>query len=478
MSEFYKVLVNRGGKDYETTEKIDVLNYKNEKIAEVCQSPDLLFTLSLNEARKTGSNKLRELSIDNILEIIKDAGNVFYKNASNELPYSFKEWKLMVTKATGLPISSVDGAGRLINMMAEMLPHAIDSQTLEGSLKSYDAYRLNNGMGYVPRGDVLGLITPSNHPAVHSLWLMALGVKYPIIHRPSNEEPFTAERLTQALYVAGMPEKTVYLLPGSHELANKVLESCDLGIVFGDEKTVAKYKDSSRIKAFGPGNSKIFVDEAFIDEKKVYALIRESVMRDGGRGCINTSQVVSTGDLSELVEKLAEDVTSVPYLEPTDKRAEIPATKENTAKFFETYIRSNLYGVQDITAKYVGDMIIRNDMNTTFLRPTIIKLDYEDFKKQNYSHPLWVELPFQYLVIIDNLPDEEFERVIRNTLTLSMYTDDTSKIERAIRDPTIKKVYLTQPTCEINPAEPHEGLFTDFLYIKKAIRFNYNNFKI
>ena len=71
---------------------------------------------------------------------------------------------------------------------------------------------------------------------------------------------------------------------------------------------------------------------------------------------------------------------------------------------------------------------------------------------------------------MDNVPEEDFEKVIKNTLTLSIYTDDKTKIDKALRDPTVKKVYLKQPTCDINPAEPHEGLLTEFLYTKKAVR--------
>ncbi len=472
MDEIYKVMINRGGEPYSTTKKVDVISYNNEKIAEVLQAPDLLLTISVKEVKKTGVKELRKIKMDELLEIIKNAGNLFYKDKGDELSCSYKEWVNNVTKATGLPISSVENSGKVIQIMAEKLPHAIDAQTLEGDITSYDTYMLKNGMGYVPKGDVLGLVTPSNYPAVHALWLMGVGVKYPLIHRPSNNEPFTAERLTHALYASGIPEKSVYLLPGSYELATRVLELCDLGMIFGDERSIAQYKNNSKIKVFGPGNSKIFVDDGFENDAQVYKLIRESFMRDGGRGCINVSQIVSTADLSEMMNKLAEDVTSIEYYEPTDRKAEIPAIKENTAQILYRYVGSHIDdNAEDITEMYFKDMLVRNENQTTFLRPTIIKLDYKTLKKSNYKHPLWAELPFQYLVFVDKVPENDFEQTIKNTLTLSIYTDDKFKIEKALKDPTIKKVYVKQPTCNIDPAEPHEGLLTDFLYTKKAVRW-------
>jgi hypothetical protein len=51
---------------------------------------------------------------------------------------------------------------------------------------------------YYPTTNALGLVMPSNSPAVNSLWLPAIALKTPVIIMPGREEPWTPYRLIQA----------------------------------------------------------------------------------------------------------------------------------------------------------------------------------------------------------------------------------------------------------------------------------------
>ena len=60
-------------------------------------------------------------------------------------------------------------------------------------------------VAFVPTTNALGVILPSNSPAVNALWIPSIAMKTPVILKPGREEPWTPWRIIQAFIKAGAP---------------------------------------------------------------------------------------------------------------------------------------------------------------------------------------------------------------------------------------------------------------------------------
>ena len=72
-------------------------------------------------------------------------------------------------------------------------------------------------VSYYPTAKALGLVMPSNSPAVNSLWLPAVVLKMPVMIKPGKDEPWTPYRLIQAFIAAGAPPEAFGFYPTDHE---------------------------------------------------------------------------------------------------------------------------------------------------------------------------------------------------------------------------------------------------------------------
>lgn len=466
-----EIKANLGGKYSEPYRKTAVNSYKGEKIAEIERYPTVKVSSALEKNRKS-MKKLQETDIDRIIEVMKDAGDIFKQQRLGPEGTGFSEYTEKVSRSTGLPISNVKRSADIIEDSFKKIRSSLKAQLPTGDIETFDRGYYTNPVdqetGFVRKGDNLGILAPGNHPSVISLALISYASKYPVTISPSDKEPFTPARVVDALYQAGAPEDTVYMLPGDREVGSKVVEDSDRAIGFGGDTLKNKYSDRNEIKVHGPGNSKIFVDKGFEDEEAVYRMMEEAMMRDGGRGCINMSHIVTTGDAEKIAEEMASRVTGHEILDPTNEDAVIPASPNpDRAENINKLIQRELNGSEseDISRKIGEDERLVRKNNTTFLRPTVLLL-----KDSSDQDKLFKEYPFQYCTVTE-VSEEEVDDKLSETLTLSMFTNDESKVESALRDPSIEKVYASQDTtCDIDLREPHEGYLLDFLFKKKAFR--------
>jgi hypothetical protein len=455
-----QVLINRGGEnhDYLTSKRELLKTYKGKPIGEICQTPEILINGSaIYNTKKIGCEALRKLPESELLAIIRKAGDNFLNE--NYLGMDYKEHCRNVVLLTGLPITSVENAGHILYQGLHNMAEVLLAQTPNNNLGQYDLNLGNTGsFKYIPRGTNMGVVAPSNHPAVNSLWLMALAVKYPLLIRPSNEEPLTIRRLVDSLYNAGLPEHSIYFLPGDRQISNAILQESDLGMIFGSRGTISQYDGNSKIKTYGPGNSKIYIDEEYLEYGGAIRLAVDSIMRDGGRGCINTHQIVTAKNGRQFAEVLAQELRKIEAIDPLETGAQIAATKIQTAEAINAIVDDGLsYGGIDLTTSESRPRLkIEND--TCYLMPTVIYLD------RGPGHPLFTELPFQYVTVTDYS-----EGIFNGTLALTMLTDDETKIRDGLT--MAEKVYVGDiSTMDIDLKEPHEGYLPDFLYDKKAYR--------
>ena len=107
----------------------------------------------------------------------------------------------------------------------------IDIRKLRSVLKLHDAIAsadlgvIDKGYGeqfgvpvsYAATTDALGVILPSNSPAVNALWMPSIILKIPVLLKPGREEPWTPWRVIQAFIRAGCPPKAFSFYPTGHD---------------------------------------------------------------------------------------------------------------------------------------------------------------------------------------------------------------------------------------------------------------------
>ncbi len=452
-----------------------ITGYQQQLIAEVERFPSIQVSSIIERNQTTGRKSLSKLSIQDLAERMADAGDHFAEDNLGPDNISPEDYIENVVRVTGLPISTVTKAVKIIHQSFKNIESAIQAQSPGTDTTVFDTLHYDATedvtAAYIPKGDNLGLIAPSNHPAVFSLALAVYGMKYPLTIRPSDGDPFTPARVVHALHKAGVPEESVALLPGDREIGEKTVENSDLVIGFGGAGLQQKYDSNYNVKIHGPGNSKVFVDAEQVEEDSTILQLEEAMMADGGRGCINMSQIVTTGSADLLADHLAQRIGNIPVRDPLEESARIPAvTDVEQAEKFDRLINRKLNSskTEDVTERYDDRPRVIQQNEVTYLRPTVLRLDWDEF--EDGEHGLFQELPFQYATVV-SVPESDIEDALSNSLAVTLLSNN-HKLERTLlREPSIEKLYANgELTCDIDLREPHEGYLSDFLFKKQAYR--------
>ncbi|MFQ5818866.1 MAG: aldehyde dehydrogenase family protein [Candidatus Heimdallarchaeota archaeon] len=469
----------RGGPTYRTLNTETVPLFGEEDPVELSISPHVVLSKSILQTRTIGYQNLQATPISRIIELFKEASKIFVKNVplTDDRILGIEECSKYVTLATGMPVTFVQNALEMIAWTMGHIDYVLEAMSPTGDLTVYDTFSCRRGdltFGWVPRGRNLGAVVPSNHPGVNSLWMLALTMKYPVVTKPSIGEPFTTHRIITSLYEAGFPEHSCYFLPLSHSLTPNLLHECDLSLIFGAAQTVAPYREHARIKAYGPGESKIIIDASYVDSfgmGRLIDLITDSMMFDGGRSCINASAVIVYGEngtkiAAELAQAVAAHVFHEQVLLPLNKNAKIAAFLDpKIALAIDHFISASINGNdKDITFELRGTPRLVKKHGLTYLLPSVVWI------KEKGNRLLGTEFPFPFITVIGVQDKEEMKTLIGNALVLALITDDLKLTRELLSLPRVGKVYVGELTCAISAAEPHEGLLSDFLFEKKAYR--------
>ena len=147
-----------------------------------------------------------------------------------------------LSRTSGLPHVMVRrNMGKIHHALTHM------ATVLNGLSRGLDLSVIDSGSGeqfgtklaFFPTTEALGLVMPSNSPAVNSLWLPSIALKTPVIIKPGREEPWTPYRLIQAFIAAGAPPEAFGFYPTDHEGSGEILRTCGRALVFGDPNTTA-----------------------------------------------------------------------------------------------------------------------------------------------------------------------------------------------------------------------------------------------
>jgi acyl-CoA reductase-like NAD-dependent aldehyde dehydrogenase len=346
---------------------------------------------------------------------------------------------------------------------------------LQGLTRGLDPSILDRGFGaqsnsvlsFYPATQGLGLVMPSNSPAVNSLWLPAIALKIPVMIKPGREEPWTPYRLIQAFIAAGVPAEAFGFYPTDHEGAGEILRSCGRALIFGDKTVTSQYAHSPAVQIHGPGYSKILIGEDAVERWPQYLpVMKAAILDNGGRSCINASAIVTPRYAAEIADALARMLGPLGPLPATDENAVLSAfANPKLADSIDQAIEGGLStpGALEVTAQYrLGPRRAELD-GAVYLRPTIVRCD-------SLAHPLANrEFLFPYASVVQ-VPQKQMLAQIGPSLAVTAITDDPSFIDQLLECPRIDRLNLGPlSTMQVSWDQPHEGNMFEFLYKRRAL---------
>jgi acyl-CoA reductase-like NAD-dependent aldehyde dehydrogenase len=464
----------RRGKPYESLDKVDVINHRTgQPMATVSQVGAGILRKDLSrigEARAA----LKKFSVAELIEISSKAGEHFLHGT---LPLGDKghtqtaqEYIETLSATSGLPYIMVKRNMAKIHFALTNVRTVLNGLTRGLPLDVLDrGYGEQSGaaVSYYPTTNALGLVMPSNSPAVNSLWLPAIALKTPVIIKPGREEPWTPFRLIQAFMAAGAPPEAFGFYPTDHEGSGEVMKLCGRALIFGDAGTVAQYRDNPRFSVHGPGFSKILIGDDEIENWRDYIdLIAASISENGGRSCVNASAVVVPKHAAEIAEALAERLGPVAPALPTDESARLSGfANPKMAEFIDAAIEDGLKtpGAVDVTAKYRHGPRKAEFEGGVYLRPTIVLCD-------SFQHPLANrEYLCPYASVVET-PQSEMLKQIGPSLVVTAITKNPEFTAQLLDSSLIERLNLGPvPTMKISWDQPHEGNMFEFLYKRRSI---------
>ncbi len=464
----------RLGKAYESLDKTHIVNHSNgARLGTVSHVNAGIIRKDLGKIAESRA-ALKQFTVDQLLEICTKAGDQFLHGtlpigAGNQTQ-SPEQYVTTLSESSGMPHVMVR---RNMTKIHQALTRM--RTVLNGLTRGLDLSIIDRGFGeqagarvsFFPTTHCLGLVMPSNSPAVNSLWLPAIPLKIPVILKPGREEPWTPFRLIQAFIAAGCPPEAFGFYPTDHEGAGVILKSCGRALIFGDKKTTAPYAHNSAVQVHGPGFSKILVGADEIERWPEFIdVMVSSIVENGGRSCVNASSIVVPSHASEIADALARKLSLIVPLPPSDENARLSGfANPKMAEHIDVAIDEGLTtpGAVDITAKYrTGPRRVELD-GGVYLLPTIVRCD-------SFAHPMANrEYLFPYASVVE-VPQSDMLKQIGPSLSVTAITKDPVFTGDLLESPLIERLNLGPiSTMNISWDQPHEGNMFEFLYKRRSI---------
>lgn len=464
----------RQGRPYASLDQLDIKDCRTRAaLARISQvNPGIIRKdfARVPEARAA----LKKLSCERLLAICQKAAELFL-NATLPLgdlghAQSPDQYVATLSATSGLPFV-------MVRRNAEKIAHALANMRLilNGLTRGLDLANLDqncgqqggNRLSFCPATHCLGLVMPSNSPAVNSLWLPAIPLKIPVLLKPGRDEPWTPYRIIQAFIAAGCPAEAFGFYPTDHEGSAEILRSCGRALVFGDKSTTAAYANNPAIQVHGPGLSKILIGDDQIERWPEFIdLIVSSIAENGGRSCINASAIVVPKHAAEIADELARKLGPIAPLPAQDENAQLsafanPKMAEGINAMIEEGLRAP--GALEVTNRYRNGPRLASFEGGVYLRPTIVLCD-------SFAHPLANrEFLCPYASVVQ-VPQSEMVQQLGPSLVVTAITNDPGFREALLESLLIERLNLGPiPTMRISWDQPHEGNMFEFLYRRRAL---------
>jgi acyl-CoA reductase-like NAD-dependent aldehyde dehydrogenase len=495
MSQLPHIPALRRGKAYESLDTVEVKDFRTGEVKAVVSQVNA--GIVRKDLARVGEAQaaLKKFSVAQLIEICAKTGEQFLNGilplgdkGHTQSPQQYIE---TLSSTSGLPHA-------MVRRNMEKIHFALTNMktVLNGLSRGLDLSILDSGSGeqygtrlsYFPTTPALGLVMPSNSPAVNSLWLPSIALKTPVIIKPGKEEPWTPYRLIQAFIAAGAPAEAFGFYPTDHEGAGAILNTCNRALIFGDKSTTAQYANNPAIQVHGPGWSKFLIGDDCIENWRDYVdVMAASISDNGGRSCINASAIVVPKYAAEIADALAQKLGPIMPTKADDPNARLSGfANPKMADFIDGAIEDGLKtpGATDVTAKYrtpltpslspsdgerVAEGRERGSSRKvtfdggTFVRPTIVFCE-------SFAHPLANrEFLCPYASVVQ-VPQGEMLKQIGYTLACTTITKDAKFIEEVMAYPHIERLNIGPvSTMKISWDQPHEGNMFEFLWQRRSI---------
>ena len=464
----------RFGEEYRSFNESEVKDYRNGSVkatmSQVNAGVIRRDLLKIEQAR----DALQKLSTRELIDISAKAGELFL---TGNLPLgngselqSAQDYLETLSATSGLPHVMVK---RNMDKIHYALTHI--ELILNGLTRGIDPLILDRGFGeqagspvcFYPTSNALGLVMPSNSPAVNSLWLPSIALKIPIVMKPGRDEPWTPFRLIQAFIAAGCPREAFGFYPTDHEGAADILRLCNRALIFGDKSTTDLYAGNPGVQVHGPGFSKVLIGEDEIENWPDFIdVMASSISDNGGRSCVNASAVIVPKYAKEIADALGKRLGSLKPLPIDDPNAVLSGfANPKMGEWIDGAIDADLAvkGAFDATAQYREGPRLINAEGGTYLCPTIVHCESMDHPLSNR------EFLCPYASVVE-VPQAEMLRAIGPTLVVSAITNDTSFKKKLLAASNIERLNLGPiSTMKISWDQPHEGNMFEFLYKRRSI---------
>jgi hypothetical protein len=464
----------RRGRAYESLDKSEVKDHRTGQVKAVLSQVNGGIVRKDLQRLGESRNALKKFSSAQILEICARAGDQFLNgtlplgdNGSTQSPQQYLE---TLSSTSGLPhamvrrnMTKIHSALTNMRSILHGLTRGLDLSLLDAGFGELDGTPIS----FYPTTQALGLVMPSNSPAVNSLWLPAIALKIPVMIKPGREEPWTPFRLIQAFIATGCPAEAFGFYPTDHEGAAEILKTCGRALLFGDKSTTAQYANNPAIEIHGPGYSKIIIGGDEIERWPEFIdLMVSSISDNGGRSCINASTVVVPRYATEIADALAQKLGPIGPVAPEDENARLSGfANPKMADSIDATIEEGLKtpGATDVTAKYRNGPRKVSFAGGTYLRPTIVLCD-------SFAHPLANrEFLFPYASVVQ-VSQSDMLKQIGPSLVVTAITKERAFQEALLDCSLIERLNLGPiSTMSISWDQPHEGNMFEFLYKRRAI---------
>jgi len=466
--------VLRLGRAYASLDRFEVRDHRTAEVKALVSTVNaglIRKDLSrLSEARAA----LRRFTCDQLIDLSAKAGELFLNGTlpwgdqnHTQTPQQYIE---TLSATSGLPHVMVKRNMAKIHQALTQL-----RTVLNGLSRGLDLSILDSGFGeqfgtrltFCPTTDALGLVMPSNSPAVNSLWLPAIALKTPVVIKPGKEEPWTPYRLIQAFIAAGVPAEAFGFYPTDHEGAGVVLKNCGRALLFGDKNTMAQYAHNPGIQLHGPGWSKVVIGDDCIENWRDYLDVMVGAISDnGGRSCINASAVVVPKYGAEIADALAQRLGPVQPTRPEDPQARLAGfANPKMADFIDAQIEDGLKtpGATEVTAPYRKGPRKVTFEGGVYMRPTIVLCD-------SFQHPLANrEFLCPYASVVQ-VPTADMLPQMGYSLAVAAITKDPAFTTRLLNWPEIERLNLGPiSTMHVSWDQPHEGNMFEFLWKRRSL---------
>ena len=464
----------RFGKPYQSLEKAQLIHHvTGEPIAEVSQVTGSQISRDIGLTERLH----KEFSAMPIREILSIYQKAAYHFKESTLPcgnteMNFDGYVKNLSATTGSPMVFCRRNALKVHYVLDNIEEVLAGLTRGLDLDALDkGYSTATGrmQAFFPTTHVFGAVLPSNSPGVHSLWVPTLAFKMPLLVKPGREEPWTPMRVIQAFIKAGMPAQFMAFLPADHAGSGDILRLCGRSMAFGDDRTMAPYKNDHKVEIHGTGYSKFLFGADAAENPEAYTdLMVEGIAANGGRACVNASAVWLPKNADRLADAVAKKFATMVARPWDHPDCEISAfAKPEVAEAINAMLDEGLKtpGATDVTAKYRSGPRLVKEGRIAYLLPTIIRCDTPE-------HPLAnKEFLFPYASVIE-CPQAEMTKRIGYTLAATAVTRDPEFIRDVMACSNIERLNVGPlPTNRLTWDQPHEGNLFTHLYKQRALSF-------